>query len=72
MRFTPAVYSPGDFLCKRGEIGRELFIVSQGKLAVMGDTEDYVKNILEEGEVFGEISILNIPGNNAAVFHVFM
>ena len=57
------VFSPGDYICRKGDIGREMFIVKRGKLQVISEDEQKVFVTLTEGAVFGEISVLNIVGN---------
>ena len=57
------VISPGDFICRKGEVGKEMYIVKRGKLLVLSEDGVEVLGTLEDGAVFGEISILNIKGN---------
>lgn len=63
LKLQPQVYSPGDYICKKGDIGREMYIIKEGKLAVVAD--DGIKQfvVLSDGSYFGEISILAIKGN---------
>lgn len=57
------VFSPGDYICRKGDIGREMYIVKRGKLGVVADDGIKVFATLSDGAVFGELSILNIAGN---------
>ncbi|XP_074660482.1 cyclic nucleotide-gated channel alpha-3-like [Tubulanus polymorphus] len=57
------VFSPADYVCRKGDVGREMYIVKRGKLSVISDDEQTIYANLTEGSVFGEISILDIPGN---------
>ncbi|KAF7663992.1 hypothetical protein LDENG_00193560 [Lucifuga dentata] len=59
------VFSPGDYICKKGDIGHEMYIVKDGKLAVVADDGVTQFVVLGSGSYFGEISILNIKGSKA-------
>ncbi|XP_063740274.1 cyclic nucleotide gated channel subunit alpha 1a isoform X2 [Eleginops maclovinus] len=65
LKLQPQVFSPGDYICKKGDIGREMYIIKEGTLAVVAD--DGIKQfcVLGSGSYFGEISILNIKGSKA-------
>ena len=63
LKLKLAVFSPGDYVCRKGDIGREMYIVRQGKLSVVAEDGRQIYATLAEGSVFGEISILNIKGN---------
>ncbi|VDL61095.1 unnamed protein product [Hymenolepis diminuta] len=56
------VFSPGDYICRKDDIGKEMYIVKRGKITVVADDGKIVSVTLGEGIVFGEISILNIAG----------
>ncbi|MBI2966905.1 MAG: ion transporter [Bacteroidetes bacterium] len=52
------VYSPGDFIITKGEIGNEMFFISRGAVEVVSDDGKTVYATLSEGNFFGEIALL--------------
>ncbi|XP_005953626.1 cyclic nucleotide-gated channel rod photoreceptor subunit alpha-like, partial [Haplochromis burtoni] len=64
LKLQPQVYSPGDYICKKGDIGREMYIIKEGKLAVVADDGVTQFVVLSDGSYFGEISILAIKGKS--------
>ena len=60
---SPQVYSPGDYVCRKGDVGREMYIIKRGKIDVVNEDGTIVFVTLGEGVVFGELSIMNIPGS---------
>lgn len=56
------MYNPGEYVCRKGDVGHEMYIIKEGKLAVVADDGVTQFAVLGEGNFFGEISILNIKG----------
>ena len=50
LRLKPVLFSPGDFICRKGEVGKEMYIVNRGKLHVMADNYKTVLATLKAGQ----------------------
>lgn len=60
LRLRTQVYSPGEYVCRKGDVGKEMYIVNNGRLEVMAEEDGRVLRELMHGEYFGEISVLNL------------
>ncbi|HEY6461301.1 MAG TPA: glucose-6-phosphate dehydrogenase [Polyangiaceae bacterium] len=47
----------GELVIKRGEMGRELYLVARGEVEVLDDVGNVLK-VLRDGDIFGEIAVL--------------
>ncbi|CAH8584317.1 unnamed protein product [Schistosoma margrebowiei] len=63
LKMRPLVLTPGDLICRKGEIAREMFIIADGVLEVLSE-ENEVLSTMGPGDFFGEIGVLNLDGIN--------
>uniref|UniRef100_A0AC35TJH8 Cyclic nucleotide-binding domain-containing protein n=1 Tax=Rhabditophanes sp. KR3021 TaxID=114890 RepID=A0AC35TJH8_9BILA len=65
LKFRAVIFLPGDLVCNKGDVGKEMYIINNGILEVCGgDCNEIVFTELAVGAVFGEISLMAIGGNN--------
>nr|XP_024216111.1 uncharacterized protein LOC106683890 [Halyomorpha halys] len=63
LKMKAYIFTPGDLICRKGEVAREMFIIADGILEVMSET-GRVLTTMQAGDFFGEIGILNLDGLN--------
>lgn len=61
------VFTPGDFIIRKGEIGDEMFFISQGAVEVVSEDGKDVYAELREGSYFGEIALINSEPRTASI-----
>ncbi|XP_033928609.1 cyclic nucleotide-gated channel alpha-4 [Melopsittacus undulatus] len=59
----PQAYGPGQPVCRRGHVGRHMFFIRSGRVAVLGNDGTTPVAVLGQGRYFGELSLIHIPGN---------
>ena len=65
MKLRPIIFLPGDYICRKDDIGREMYIVQSGFVMVLGGNDGKTCLVtLREGSVFGEIALLGVGGMN--------
>ncbi|CAH0602896.1 unnamed protein product [Chrysodeixis includens] len=62
LQLRPVCFLPGDVVVRRGDVGHQMYIIKSGECCVMSVDENEVLATLQEGSVFGEISLLGIEG----------
>ncbi|XP_066962497.1 LOW QUALITY PROTEIN: uncharacterized protein [Macrobrachium rosenbergii] len=63
LKMKAYIFTPGDLICRKGEVAREMFIIADGILEVISETGK-VLTTMKAGDFFGEIGILNLDGLN--------
>jgi glucose-6-phosphate 1-dehydrogenase len=56
----------GDLIIRKGEIGREMYLLTRGEVEVLDDAGQVVKR-LKDGDIFGEIAVLLSKPRTATV-----
>ncbi|XP_059350446.1 uncharacterized protein LOC130696505 isoform X5 [Daphnia carinata] len=64
LKMRASIFTPGDMICRRGEVAREMFIIADGILEVISSETGKVLTSMKAGDFFGEIGILNLDGLN--------
>ena len=57
-RLHPGVAMPGDFIIKKGDLGEEMYFISQGTVELLDDDEENILVRLSEGSFFGEMALI--------------
>ncbi|MDO8543687.1 MAG: cyclic nucleotide-binding domain-containing protein [Opitutaceae bacterium] len=61
----PVVYLPGDFVCRMGAAGDEMYFILRGEIEVLDGNEVPLAR-LHEGDYFGETALLTNQARNAS------
>lgn len=53
-----ALFTPGDYIFRAGEIGRHMYFISRGTVEVIAEDGQTILSTLTDGDFFGEIALL--------------
>ncbi|MDC7242197.1 MAG: cyclic nucleotide-binding domain-containing protein, partial [Spirochaetales bacterium] len=67
LNLEPVVFTPGDYVVIKGEIGYEMYFISRGSVDVVSEDESIVYATLGAGSFFGEIALLLSAPRNATI-----
>ena len=59
-------YCPNEYVIKLGEVGRAMYVISSGRLSVIGKTGQRF-NVLRSGDYFGEVALIYSRKRTASV-----
>ncbi len=67
LNLKPVVFTPGDYIVVKGEIGYEMYFISKGLVDVVSEDDSLVYATLGTGSFFGEIALLLSVPRNASI-----
>lgn len=61
VKLRPMLFLSGDYVCKKGDVGKEMFIVTTGQVQVVGGPDDSIVFVtLGKGILFYIITIIGL------------
>ena len=67
LNLKPVLYTPGDYVFRKGEMGDQMYFISKGKVEIVSEDGQTVYATLSEGSFFGEIALLFSSERTASV-----
>src|SRR5574341_97399 len=58
LQMTPVIFTPGDYVYKAGESGRDMYFITQGTVEIVSKDGAEVYATLTDGDFFGEIALV--------------
>lgn len=67
LALKPQTYAPGVLIARAGEVGKEIFFLSHGKVEILSEDGDENYGTLEDGDYFGDLSLILKEKRTASV-----
>jgi hypothetical protein len=67
MSLKPQTYAPGVLIAREGEVGKEIYFLSHGKVEILSEDGDESYGTLEDGDYFGDLSLILKERRTASV-----
>ena len=67
MSLKPQTYAPGVLIAREGEIGKEIYFLSHGKVEIVSEDGNENYGTLEDGDYFGDLSLILKERRTASV-----
>lgn len=67
LNLKPALYTPGDYIFRKGEMGDQMYFISRGKVEIVSEDGQTIFATLSDGNFFGEIALLFSSERTASV-----
>lgn len=67
LHLEPVVFTPGDTILRRGEIGSRMYFIHRGKVEVLSPDGSHVVATLTDGDFFGELPLFTSQPRSASV-----
>ncbi|MGE5259021.1 MAG: ion transporter [Hyphomicrobiales bacterium] len=67
MSLKAETYAPGVIIAREGEIGKEIYFLSHGKVEILSEEEKVIHGTLEDGDYFGDLSLILKERRSASV-----